>query len=112
MATTRVSEPTYSATNPAGFAQSTQDNAQQNFQIGKPPRDDEQVFGNLEPIPTETMSRQLPTELLPVNESGTHRISTVVPIYTQPSPAEKRHLVSGVDAQTYYPPEACVFVAK
>jgi len=112
MATTRAAEPTYSATTSAGFAEPISDNTQQHFQVGKPPHDDEQVFGTLEPIPTETMSRQLPAGLLPANQAGTHRVSAVVPIYTQPSPAEKRHLVSGVDAQTYYPPEACVFVAK
>ncbi|KAI0391703.1 hypothetical protein F5Y17DRAFT_460565 [Xylariaceae sp. FL0594] len=113
METARAAEPAtnIAAAPSAGSTEPVANAIQQpNFQVGKPLRDDEQVFGAANDI-TETMARQLPLELLN-NPTGSHAISTVIPIYTQRSPAEKRHLVQGIDAQTFYPPEACVFVAN
>ncbi|KAI1812249.1 hypothetical protein GGS20DRAFT_591914 [Poronia punctata] len=108
---TRVTESVDPVTTAADFVESIRNNGQaQQFQIGKPPHDDENVFDEPEPLPTETMSRQLPAETL--NQAGNDQAMTIAPIYTQPPPAERRHLVQGVDAQTYYPPEACVFVAN
>ncbi|KAI0431791.1 hypothetical protein F5Y09DRAFT_354596 [Xylaria sp. FL1042] len=81
---------------------------QQNFQIGKPPHGDEEVFNT-----SASMNQGLLTEPAPIiNQRATTESQTVVPIHTQPSPAERRHLVQGVDAQTYYPAEACIFVAN
>ncbi|KAI1276304.1 hypothetical protein F5Y07DRAFT_399562 [Xylaria sp. FL0933] len=81
---------------------------QQNFQIGKPPHGDEEVFDI-----GESMNQHQSTGPAPkINQRVTAESQPVVPVQTQPSPAERRHLVQGVDAQTYYPAEACIFVAN
>lgn len=78
-------------------------NQQQVFQIGKPPQDDEQVFGTNTSVGRYRIASP---------GTATAENQVIIPIQLQVSPAERRHLVQGVDAQTYYPPEACVFVAK
>ncbi|KAI1311253.1 hypothetical protein F5Y03DRAFT_382362 [Xylaria venustula] len=80
----------------------------QNFQIGKPPHGDEEVFST-----SASMTQHLRAGPAPIiNQQPVSEPHPVVPIHIQPSPAERRHLVQGVDAQTYYPAEACIFVAN
>ncbi|KAI1432442.1 hypothetical protein GGR50DRAFT_697072 [Xylaria sp. CBS 124048] len=91
----------------------------QNFQVGTPHGDDD-VFNTDSSTPEQVAS--------PVVSSGTvaGRSTTPAPIMketistsqalvvanTQLTPSEHRHLVQGIDAQTYYPAEACIFVAN
>lgn len=89
------------------------------FQIGKPPQDDEEVFNaeDDEDISNAQadMARHMRAGPVPiVDQSSTSSAHVMIPVadQSQLSPSERRHLVQGVDAQTYYPPEACVFVAK
>ncbi|KAI1823726.1 hypothetical protein F4861DRAFT_539705 [Xylaria intraflava] len=81
---------------------------QQNFQIGKPPQDDEEVFNATEPDPKRPVACPAPIIIKP----QTSESQALVPVQAQMSPVERRHLVQGVDAQTYYPAEACIFVAN
>lgn len=99
----------YPASSSGDFVESVSDGLrQQNFQIGRPPHGDEEVFGV-----SASMAQHLMTGPTPIiSQLATSGSQNVIPIHTQPSPAERRHQVQGVDAQTYYPPEACIFVAK
>ncbi|GAW26971.1 putative RNA recognition domain-containing protein [Rosellinia necatrix] len=81
---------------------------QQNFQIGKPPHDDEEVFNTSASMTQHILAGPVPV----INQLATSEPQSITPIHAQPSPAERRHLVQGVDAQTYYPAEACIFVAN
>lgn len=107
MGTSRTAELAHPVASSDRFVEKNHDDVrqQQNFQIGKPPHDDEEVF-NASTSMTQHQSVPAAGQLA-VTESR-----SVIPIHTQPSPAERRHLVQGVDAQTYYPAEACIFVAK
>lgn len=107
MGTSRTAEPAHPVASSTSLVENNRDDVrqQQNFQIGKPPHDDEEVF-NASTSMAQHQSVPVVSQL-EVSESR-----SVVPIHTQPSPAERRHLVQGVDAQTYYPAEACIFVAK
>ncbi|KAI8632654.1 hypothetical protein F5Y19DRAFT_471825 [Xylariaceae sp. FL1651] len=97
-------EPTNTTTTSQDLVRSTHNK----FQIGGPPRDDEEVFDSK---PSDARGAIVSSTAI-VNKSVTPSSQAIVPIRTQVSSAERRHLVSGVDAQTYYPPEACVFVAN
>jgi hypothetical protein len=111
MSTSHAGEPGNPVTPSNNPVENIRDNTgqQASFQIGKPPRDDEEVFDTKAPITREMLAGPVPI----MNQAGTTNALAVIPIVqAQLSPAERRHLVQGVDAQTYYPPEACVFVAK
>ncbi|KAJ8125176.1 hypothetical protein O1611_g8465 [Lasiodiplodia mahajangana] len=105
----RTAEPGHLATGASDFENSRDGIRQQhNFQIGKPPRDDEEVFGTSTSMAQHLLAGPVPV----ISQHGASGSQSVIPIHTQPSPAERRHLVQGVDAQTYYPAEACIFVAN
>ncbi|KAI0118191.1 hypothetical protein GGR51DRAFT_554684 [Nemania sp. FL0031] len=106
---TRTAEPGHLVTNSSDRENSRDGTRQQhNFQIGKPPRDDEEVFGTNTSMTEHLLAGPVPV----ISQLGASGSQSVIPIHTQPSPAERRHLVQGVDAQTYYPAEACIFVAN
>ncbi|KAJ2990516.1 hypothetical protein NUW58_g2914 [Xylaria curta] len=108
--TSRTAEPTHPIASSSDFVENIRDGIrqQQNFQIGKPPHGDEEVFSA-----SASMTQHLLAGPAPVlKQLTTSESQPVIPIHTQPSPAERRHLVQGVDAQTYYPAEACIFVAN
>ncbi|KAI1427239.1 hypothetical protein F5Y12DRAFT_792563 [Xylaria sp. FL1777] len=109
MGTSRIAKLAHPVTSSDDFVESLCDKLQQqNFQIGKPPHGDEEVFST-----SASMTQHLLTGPAPIiNQLATSEAQPVVPIHSQPSPAERRHLVQGVDAQTYYPAEACIFVAN
>ncbi|KAI1160209.1 hypothetical protein F5B18DRAFT_676276 [Nemania serpens] len=106
MGTSRTAEPAHTVASSSSLVENIRDDVrqQQNFQIGKPPHDDEEVFNST------SMAQHQPVPI--VDQLAVSESRSVVPIHTQPSPAERRHLVQGVDAQTYYPAEACIFVAN
>ncbi|KAI3327388.1 hypothetical protein HD806DRAFT_531961 [Xylariaceae sp. AK1471] len=111
MPTSRVGEPTNPVTPSTNLIQNIRDNTrhQASFQIGKPPRDDEEVFDAKDSMTRHMLAGPVPI----INQASTSDALAVIPIVqAQLSPADRRHLVQGVDAQTYYPPEACVFVAN
>ncbi|KAI0521140.1 hypothetical protein F5B22DRAFT_644389 [Xylaria bambusicola] len=109
MGTSRVPPMAPPVNGSGDFAENVSDGIrQQNFQIGRPPHGDEEVFSA-----NASMARHLMTGPAPIiNQLATSAPQNIVPIHIQPSPAERRHQVQGVDAQTYYPPEACIFVAN
>lgn len=110
MYTSRHSGSVHSTTSSNGTVENIRGETrqQQNFQVGKPLHDDEEVFGT-SASPNDNQ-RAGPVPIL--SQSAIVETQAVIPIHTQPSPAERRHLVQGIDAQTYYPAEACIFVAK
>ncbi|KAI1109636.1 hypothetical protein F5Y14DRAFT_458010 [Nemania sp. NC0429] len=107
MGMSRTTKPAHPATSSSSLVENNRDDIhqQQNFQIGKPPHDDEEVFNA-----STSMAQHQPIPV--VKQMAVSDSRSVIPIHTQPSPAERRHLVQGVDAQTYYPAEACIFVAN
>ncbi|RWA04462.1 hypothetical protein EKO27_g10642 [Xylaria grammica] len=110
MGTSRIAELAHPATSSSDFAENVHDGIrqQQKFQIGKPPHGDEEVFST-----SASMTQHLRSGPVPIiNQLAASESQSVVPIHAQPSSAERRHLVQGVDAQTYYPAEACIFVAN
>ncbi|KAK5632404.1 hypothetical protein RRF57_008118 [Xylaria bambusicola] len=109
MGTSRVPPMALPVNGSGNFEENISDGTrQQNFQIGRPPHGDEEVFSA-----SASMAQHLMTGPVPiVSQLATSAPQNIVPIHTQPSPAERRHQVQGVDAQTYYPPEACIFVAN
>ncbi|KAI1129317.1 hypothetical protein F5Y10DRAFT_291228 [Nemania abortiva] len=106
----RTAEPGHLVTKSNGFVEDSRDGTRQqhNFQIGKPPHSDEEVFGTATSMAQHLLAGPVPI----ISQLAAPGSQSVVPIHTQPSPAERRHLVQGVDAQTYYPAEACIFVAN
>ncbi|KAI0440272.1 hypothetical protein F4803DRAFT_577927 [Xylaria telfairii] len=110
MGTSRTAEPAHPVSSPSDFVENIRDGIrqQQNFQIGKPPHDDEEVFNTSASMNQHVLAGPAPV----INQLRASETQSVIPIHTQPSPAERRHLVQGVDAQTYYPAEACIFVAN
>lgn len=110
MGTSRTAEPAHPVSSSSDFVENIRDGIrqQQNFQIGKPPHGDEEVFNTSAPMTQHVLAGPAPV----INQLRASETQSVMPIHTQPSPAERRHLVQGVDAQTYYPAEACIFVAK
>ncbi|KAI1362437.1 hypothetical protein F5Y08DRAFT_355331 [Xylaria arbuscula] len=109
MGTSRGPAITHPSPGSDDFVENASDGVRQhNFQIGRPPHGDEEVFGA-----SASMAEHLMTGPAPIiTQLSTSGSQNVIPIHTQPSPAERRHQVQGVDAQTYYPPEACIFVAN
>lgn len=109
MGISRIADPAPLVTSSCDVVEKSRDGTrQQNFQIGKPPHDDEEVFGTS----TSTAQHLLAGPVPVISQLAVSESRSVIPIHTQPSSAERRHLVQGVDAQTYYPAEACIFVAK
>ncbi|KAI0204227.1 hypothetical protein F4808DRAFT_475686 [Astrocystis sublimbata] len=114
MGTSRTAaEPTLLATTSSDLVEKIRNDFRDhpNFQIGKPFHGDEEVFNT-----NASMAQNLQTGPVPimtqVGAPAATAAPSIVPIHSQPSPAERRHLVQGVDAQTYYPAEACIFVAN
>ncbi|TGJ77576.1 hypothetical protein E0Z10_g10693 [Xylaria hypoxylon] len=110
MGTSRIAELAHPVTSSSDFVENICDGIrqQQNFQIGKPPHGDEEVFSTGTSMTQHLLAGPAPI----INPRAVAESQSVVPIHAQPSPAERRHLVQGVDAQTYYPAEACIFVAN
>ncbi|KAI0403058.1 hypothetical protein F4802DRAFT_608259 [Xylaria palmicola] len=108
--TSRTAESAPPVSSSSDFVENTRDGIrqQQNFQIGKPPHGDEEVFSTSASMTQHLLAGPVPV----INQMTASGSQSVAPIHTQPSPAERRHLVQGVDAQTYYPAEACIFVAN
>ncbi|KAI2632771.1 hypothetical protein GGS21DRAFT_544195 [Xylaria nigripes] len=110
MLTSRTAEPARSASSSVAgssvYTETARDADQDNFQIGKPPHDDEEVFNTSPSTSQHLLAGPVPI----IKQDETSR--SIVPIHAQPTPSERRHLVQGVDAQTYYPAEACIFVAN
>ncbi|KAI0530084.1 hypothetical protein GGR58DRAFT_518748 [Xylaria digitata] len=106
----RIAESAHPATSSSDFVENIREGIrqQQNFQIGKPPHGDEEVFNTGASTTQHVLAGPVPI-ISPLVASESQ---PVIPIHAQPSPAERRHLVQGVDAQTYYPAEACIFVAN
>ncbi|KAI0906130.1 hypothetical protein F4823DRAFT_631798 [Ustulina deusta] len=109
MGTSRIAQMAHPVTSSDDVVENICDGIrQQNFQIGKPPHDDEEVFSTSASMAQHILAGPAPI----IDQVATSESQSVIPIHTQPSPAERRHLVQGVDAQTYYPAEACIFVAN
>ncbi|KAF2968693.1 hypothetical protein GQX73_g4886 [Xylaria multiplex] len=110
MGTSRIAELAHPGTSASDFVKNIREGIrqQQNFQIGKPPHGDEEVFSTGASMTQHVLAGPVPI-ISPLVASESQ---PVIPIHAQPSPAERRHLVQGVDAQTYYPAEACIFVAN
>ncbi|KAI0863379.1 hypothetical protein F4860DRAFT_511773 [Xylaria cubensis] len=110
MGTSRTTEPAHPVCSSRDFVEKIRDGTRQqhNFQIGKPPHGDEEVFSTSASMTQHLLAGPAPV----INQRRAPETQSVIPIHAQPSPAERRHLVQGVDAQTYYPAEACIFVAN